>query len=198
MFIMTLLIDFLKHSNQKLYCAFIDFSKAFDNVWRVGLWSKLYKNDINGRFLTLVQNMYKNIKSCVQLDDDISDFFPSYAGVRQGENLSPLLFCMYLNDLEQWMERCKCEGVDIPLLKEEGLMYINLLLLLYADDTVLFATSPKKLQHSLNVFKNYCDKWKLKINIDKTKIVVFGSGRRRVNKFSFSIEEKLAGSLKFL
>ena len=36
-----------KTSKKKLYCAFIDFKQAFDNVWRNGLWTKLINNEIN-------------------------------------------------------------------------------------------------------------------------------------------------------
>ena len=35
------LIEILKHEKKKLFCSFIDLSKAFDSVWRIGLWRKL-------------------------------------------------------------------------------------------------------------------------------------------------------------
>ena len=44
--------------------------------------------------------MYTQAKSCVLVDGAYSDFFQTNAGVRQGENLSPLLFALYLNDLK--------------------------------------------------------------------------------------------------
>ena len=43
---------------------------------------------------------HRNIKSRVKFDNVLSDEFSSYIGVRQGEFLSPFLFIMYLNDLE--------------------------------------------------------------------------------------------------
>ena len=46
--------------------------------------------------------MYTNIKSCVQYNNTKSDFFPCMIGVRQGENLSPFLFSIFLNDLEDY------------------------------------------------------------------------------------------------
>ena len=42
-------------------------------------------------------------------------------------------------------------------------------MLLYADDTILMSNNPTSLQKSLNDFVNYCQEWKLEINIDKTK-----------------------------
>ena len=53
--------------------------------------------------LVIIQNMYKNAKSCVRDGSNCSDFFPSNIGVRQGENLSPLLFSVFLNDLTEFM-----------------------------------------------------------------------------------------------
>jgi len=46
----------------------------------------------------IVRNMFANAKSCVQLNNNNSTFFSCKSGVRQGENLSPLLFSLYLND----------------------------------------------------------------------------------------------------
>ena len=45
--------------------------------------------------------------------------------------------------------------------------------LLYADDLALVATSPEDLQLKLNLLHEYCKKWKLNINLSKTKIVEF-------------------------
>ena len=58
---------------------------------------------------------------------------------------------------------------------------------MYADDTVLFATSKGDLQKSLNVYAEYCKKWKLKLNVDKTKIVCFGMTRH----LEFTLDNKL-------
>ena len=44
------LTELLKSKHKKLYCSFIDFSKAFDSVWRFGVWMKLIKNGVNGNF----------------------------------------------------------------------------------------------------------------------------------------------------
>jgi hypothetical protein len=55
--------------------------------------------------------------------------------------------------------------------------YMNIFLLLYADDTVLMAETPEDLQNQLNIFHHYCLAWKLKVNIDTTKIECFTNGR---------------------
>lgn len=64
-FALHALTEILKLKKHKLFCSFIDFSKAFDSVWRVGLWIKLLSNSINGKVFRIIYNMYQNIKSCV-------------------------------------------------------------------------------------------------------------------------------------
>lgn len=65
---------------------------------------------------------------------------------------------------------------------QEGLdLYLKIFILLYADDTVLLAESAENLQNQLTAFGEYCDTWKMKVNVDKTKIMVFGMGKVNPN-----------------
>ena len=73
---------FVTNGNQKLYCAFVDYKKAFDTVWRSALWHKLVQSGITGKMYNVIVNMYNNIKSCVSNDGNISDYFLSFNGVR--------------------------------------------------------------------------------------------------------------------
>ena len=176
----------MSRSKQKLYCAFVDFQKAFDTVWRVGLWQKLSNSHVRGKCFTVIYNMYQGITSCVSVNGKISPFFFQYSmGVRQGENLSPFLFSNYLNDLEQYLRTNNVAGIDCTLQTDELFMYFKLFVLLYADDTVIFADSANNLQHVLNIFENYCTVWRLTVIIDKTKIMIFGRGKHKNLVFHF-------------
>ena len=64
-FVLHALTEIAKTQEKKLFCSFIDFSKAFDSVWRVGIWKKLLASNINGKCFQIILNMYKGIKSCV-------------------------------------------------------------------------------------------------------------------------------------
>ena len=64
-------------------------------------------------------------------------------------------------------------------------MYLKLIILLYADDTVIFSDSETGLKHALNNITEYCAKWKLQVNTAKTKIVIFHSRGNISNKFRF-------------
>ena len=128
-FVLHALIELLKAKKLKLFCSFVDFSKAFDSVWRVGLWSKLLKNNINGKFFRLIFNMYQGIKSCVSFNGTQSSFFPCLRGVWQGENLSPVLFTLFLNDLEDFMKVCSCSGISLEFVSDELYFYLKLLVI---------------------------------------------------------------------
>ena len=108
-----------------------------------------------------------------------SDYFMSYTGVRQGENLSPLLFSLYINDLENFLVHKNVNPVAVT--DEITGTYLKIFLLLYADDTIIIANNAESLQTSLTHLSEYCQKWKLTINIDKTKIMVFSKTQWKGN-----------------
>ena len=122
-FVLHSLITHCVNEKNKLYSAFIDFKKAFDVVVRDVLWFKLVKSGVRGKILDMIQSMYKNIKSRVKFENDLSDEFLSYVGVSQGECLSPFLFSMYLNDLENEFVTKGVDGLDIGMLKLYLLLY---------------------------------------------------------------------------
>ena len=129
--------------------------------------------------------MYRKAKSCVKTGNVCSDYFYCYSGVRQGGNLSPVLFAIYLNDLQEYMAE-RSEG--LPSLgrearglgweKEDESLMLKMFMLLYADDT-LCSESAEVLQQALDALSDYCDKWSLRVNVDKTKVVVFSRGKFR-------------------
>ena len=53
------------HQDRRLFCTFVDYSKAFDSINRPMLWKKLISYDVSGKVLNVIPNMYKSIKSCV-------------------------------------------------------------------------------------------------------------------------------------
>ena len=166
--------------------------KAFDLVDRSSLWSKLISHGINGKLMSVIFNLYHHAKSCVRANGKMSDYFTCNVGVRQGENLSPLLFAIYLNDFESYVSR-HYKGLDTlsdditchlsdPYIE----VFLRLHVLLYADDTIVMAETPEQLQKALNAVSEYCSQWNLTVNNSKTKIVIFSRGKvRRYPDFVF-------------
>ena len=186
-FVLHGLIKHFVNKGKRLYVAFIDFTKAFDYVVTENLWLKLTKVGVHGKMLNVIKSMYNSVKSMVRYNNYLSSEFSCYLCVRQGECLSPFLFAIYLNDIETEFVQNNCKGIETDVLK--------LFLLLYADDIVLFANDECDLQKSLDVLHNYCQKWKLKVNVNKTKIMVFRSGGILRRNLSFLYDGKHIKSL---
>ena len=117
----------------------------------VALWRKLLRNNIDGKIFKVIFNIYDNAKSCVKAGSNISMFFSSMPGVRQGENLPPILFSLFLNDLVQFMSNSYnglstlSEDIASVLSNDDVELFFKLYLLLYADDTVtVLSTSFRK------------------------------------------------------
>ncbi len=79
----------------------MDFSKAFDSVSHVGLVNKLISHGISGTFIQIVLSLYSKVKSCVKGNTESTELFPYSREVRQGCILSPLLFALFINDLNK-------------------------------------------------------------------------------------------------
>ena len=188
-FALHILSRFYIESNKQLFCAFVDYSKAFDFVNRTHLWQKLLETNINGKVFNVIKNMYDNAKSKVSLKNTLSDAFPCQVGVRQGENLSPLLFAIYLNDFSTFLnDKFKVCGLTkvSDSISNEIQVYLKIFCLLYADDTLILAETAADLQTALNGLYTYCNKWDLTVNADKTKVIIFSKGKiRRYKLFKF-------------
>ena len=81
--------------------------------------------------------MYENVKSKVKINNRLSESFSCMTGVRQSECVSPFLFAMYLNDIEQEFITKDADGVDTGFFK--------LFHLLYADDIVICSETAEGL-----------------------------------------------------
>ena len=95
--------------------------------------------------LDIIKSIYTIVKSRVKHNNVLSESFTCNIGVRQGECLSPFLFAMYLNDLEEELVTKGASGINIGM--------TNLYLLLYADDIILFGKTSEELQNALKFFE---------------------------------------------
>jgi hypothetical protein len=192
MFILrTLFNTYCEKNEGRLYACFVDFKKAFDTVIHVGIKLKLLQIGVGSRFYNVIDSMYKLSNSCVRLKDQITDCFPVKLGVKQGDNLSPNLFKIFINDLPTYMQ-----NTDDSVSLNDNLIHC----LMYADDVVLLSSSPMGLQQKLNCLAKFCKDWGLTVNTSKTKILIFNkAGRHISHKFLMDSEHlECVKSYKYL
>ncbi|KAH3733781.1 hypothetical protein DPMN_040215 [Dreissena polymorpha] len=168
------------NENKRLYVIYVDMMKCFDSVYRNALWLKIYKAGIEGKLLRIIKSMYENVKSCVKHCSSYSDYFNYAVGLRQGEVMSPLLFSLFVEDLEMFLQNDVSSGLSID--------DIVLILLLFADDMAIIGKSPAEVQKHLDLVSNYCKCWGLKVNTDKTKIMVFRKRGRLLPSETWTFE----------
>lgn len=144
----------------KLYLFFVDFKTAFDHIQRDLLFYKLSQKGVSTKFLTILKALYKNTSALVWNGQNVSDDFCTEFGIKQGCNISPLLFSLFIDDLNE----CLGGGIKID--------NIPIKLLLYADDLVLLAEYPATLQRMINKLEEYCLAWGLTVNISKSQIMI--------------------------
>ncbi|VDI39242.1 Hypothetical predicted protein [Mytilus galloprovincialis] len=134
-----------KAKKYKTFLAFLDLSKAFDRVWRDGLFYLLWKTGIQGKCWKLLKSLYSN----VLFGDCETGFFDQEFGLKQGCVLSPALFSVLMNDPVSMLEANNF-GAELSS------QLVNCLL--FADDVVLIGKSEAELQRLLDITANFASK----------------------------------------
>lgn len=190
-FILNTLIEKALCEKSTLFLCYVDFKKAFDSVDHNCLWEKLVQLGISQQTLKILQSMYSNATSRVKLpNNQVTDQFHCEVGVRQGCNLSPLLFSLFISGLESDLAK---NNMGTRLWNR------SIDLLMYADDIVLLSPSEEGLKKHLRSLEEFCKQWKLEVNIDKTKVCAFGKKPRSLSPFSFKgMELEMVQAYKYL
>ena len=84
-------VNYFINNGNRVYCAFLDASKAFDRLVHAGLFMKLMQRNVPLQFLNVIIYWYGNLVCRVKWSDQFSEWFLISAGVRQGGNLVPRL-----------------------------------------------------------------------------------------------------------
>ena len=96
-----------------------------------------------------IKSLYTSTNARLRLNGNLTAPFDTTSGVRQGDNLSPTLFSLFINDIVSELNALNC-GISIG--------GTNYCVLLYADDIVLFSDSEANLQKMLDQFNIWCRK----------------------------------------
>ena len=156
----------------KQYVAFIDFHKCFDTIDRPILWDIVQNRGIKGNFFVALQCMYLNVKSCIRCNNARSEFIDCTIGLKQGCLASPILFSLFIDEFLHVLNDKNVKGVQLHT------DITQLFLLMFADDLALLSDTISGLQQQLNILSDFCNDYKLKVNENKTKVLVFKRGGR--------------------
>lgn len=140
-----------KHISKKkgrFYCIFVNYAKAFDSINLKKLWQAFRRQNIDGKFLLALQSVYSKLKSCVKVENRLTEYFACNIGTRQGCVASPIIFSIFINDLVPYLrENC---GNGIFVSNEIN----DLFALMYADDVAGFSDTINRLQKLIK-FSSY-------------------------------------------
>ena len=166
-----------------MFACFVDLQKAYDTVPRVQLFHSLLKNyNIGGKFLRILQQIYKNNQVFVKLSDGLLHPFKTTIGVKQGCVFSPILFNIFINKISEIFDE-SCDPLKV------NNRDVNCLL--WADDLLLVSSSATGLQNSLDKMGLFYNNLGLKINIKKTQIIIFNKRGQKLDKqYGFYLNEK--------
>jgi hypothetical protein len=154
---------------QHLVAVFIDFTKAFDRVWRTGLFIRLRAIGIRGNMFKYLRNIFSHTFLRVKLEGVLSSLYQICNGILQGSVIPPTLFILLIDAIN-------------------GLIR-DITLLLFADDTTLVKSGAnvnyiiEKLQEVPHALVSWCDAWGFKISTEKTTAVLFTNYHCTIKKY---------------
>ena len=131
----------------ELYCCYMDFEKVFDSVWQEGVWRALGFFGFPQKIINLLQASYSKSYSAVRVSGDLTEWFQTTVGVRQGCVISPQLFNILLKVVMLYATHNVNTGAKI-----QGQLISNLR---FGDDIVILAESTNDLQNLVDkVYEN--------------------------------------------
>lgn len=152
-----------------LYC---DFRKAFDSVPHKRLINKIRSMGIDGPVLMWIEDFLKGRRQRVCVNGNFSTWEEVTSGVPQGSVLGPLLFVIFINDLEDAV------GCGIQL---------------YADDTKIYAVvnndeDSEEFQKQINSLFQWSATWQLQFHPDKCHILKIGPNKDENYKYTLGTD----------
>ena len=155
-FAIRMLFEKFWEKNKPIIAVFLDIEKAYDSIPRHLIWEVLLKKGVPEGIVARVKQLYRDTKSCIQIQASRSDWFETRSGVQQGSCLSPLLFISIMDDI-------------IKSVKERD-QICNAMA--FADDVMIWGKNVKEVQQQLNSWKEEFDRFGLKISQSKTVCLV--------------------------
>ena len=156
-------IAYYTNNKSPVFCTFLDATKAFDRVNFCKLFRLLVKRGLPACIVRTLINMYTGNIVRISWAGIASDYFCACNGVKQGGVISPVLFCIYIDNL---LISLSSSGFGCFI----GSAFTGALA--YADDIVLICPSPYAMRRLLSLCDSFADKFDIKFNASKSKFLV--------------------------
>ena len=183
-FVVRQMCEKFSAKGKEVYVAFMDLEKAYDRVDRRALWQVVGLYGVGGKLLRALKSMYEDNRMCVRVGGKESEWFESKVGLRQGCVMSPWLFNLYMDGVVREVS-ARVEGKGAKMMSAGGREW-ELCQVLFADDTALVADSEEKLQKLVDEFGRVCERRKLKVNVNKSKVMRC-TGREDLRRLNVSL-----------
>ncbi len=144
-----------KCKKRKLHLLFVDFARAFDSINHAKLWKKLNLIGVSPKLIRTLKSIYDQATMSVRTSNGHSKKYDVAEGVLQGELTSPLLFSLYISDIEDVYKAAEAGGLRGININHKHFLHV----LGYADDMVILADSPTQLQSKLDLLQNTSRIW---------------------------------------
>ncbi len=161
---------------RKLHLLFVDFARAFDSINHAKLWQKLNIIGVSPKLIRVLKSIYDQATMSVRSPNGHTKKYDVAEGVLQGELTSPLLFSLFISDIEDVFKLAETNGLRGINLNHKFSFHV----LAYADDLVILADCPTQLQEKLDILHKYCEELGLTVNVQKTKILIFHHKHRTI------------------
>jgi hypothetical protein len=158
-------------------CCFVDFRKAFDTIPRKNLWDRLEEIKVPFYLRDTAIRLYENVISNFNNIKGLLEEINCNIGVKQVCLLSPTLFCIYIDNLEECLEEACCVSPTLT-----GIV-INILL--YADDIIVMVRIPHNIGEKLRILKDFFSNMGMIVNTDKTKFMIIKSNKITYDTFVY-------------
>lgn len=157
-FALRQLTEKIREKQQTLHLVFIDLEKAYDRVPRQEIWRSMRKQQVPEKYVRLVQETYREAKTCVRTCLGETELFNIEVGLHQGSALSPFLFNIVMDTATEQVRESAPRNM------------------MFADDIVLCERTREGAEQKLEQWREALESRGLKVNREKTEYLCCGEG----------------------
>jgi hypothetical protein len=150
-----------REKQRGLHMVFIDLEKAYDRVPRQEVWRCMREKGVPEKYVRLVQDMYKDVKTLVRCSTGDTEKFTVKVGLHQGSALSPYLFILVIDIIT------------------EGIRGTPPGDMMFADDIVLCGNTREEVEVKTEAWRRVLEERGLKINRKKTEYLSFNEANKK-------------------